>query len=58
MAYSAIILAGGKGKRMGYQEKALMAFNGKPLITYVIKSLRKSLMISSFPFAIRHRKSC
>ncbi|PWB50398.1 MAG: molybdenum cofactor guanylyltransferase [Candidatus Methanoperedenaceae archaeon] len=41
MAYSGIILAGGKGKRMGYQEKALMAFNGKPLITYVIKSLEK-----------------
>ncbi len=41
MAYSAIILAGGKGKRMGYREKALMAFNGKPLITYVIKSLEK-----------------
>ena len=41
MAYSAIILAGGKGKRMGYREKALMAFNGKPLITYVIKSMEK-----------------
>lgn len=41
MAYSAIILTGGKGKRMGYREKALMAFNGKPLITYVIKSLEK-----------------
>ncbi len=41
MTYSAIILAGGKGKRMGYREKALMAFNGKPLITYVIKSLEK-----------------
>ena len=26
---------------MGHREKALMAFNGKPLITYVIKSLEK-----------------
>lgn len=41
MAYSAIILAGGKGKRMGYREKALMALNGKPLITYVVRSLEK-----------------
>jgi molybdopterin-guanine dinucleotide biosynthesis protein A len=39
MAYSAIILAGGKGKRMGYREKSLMDIDGKPLITYVIKSL-------------------
>jgi len=41
MAYSAIILAGGKGKRMGYREKALLAINGKPLISYVIESLEK-----------------
>jgi molybdopterin-guanine dinucleotide biosynthesis protein A len=39
MTYSAIILAGGRGKRMGYREKSLMDINGKPLITYVIKSL-------------------
>jgi molybdopterin-guanine dinucleotide biosynthesis protein A len=39
MAYSAIILAGGRGKRMGYREKALLVINGKPLLTYVIKSL-------------------
>ncbi|MCZ7401375.1 MAG: molybdenum cofactor guanylyltransferase [Candidatus Methanoperedens sp.] len=39
MAYSAIILAGGRGKRMGNREKALMVINGKPLIDYVIKSL-------------------
>jgi len=41
MAYSAIILAGGRGKRMGNREKALIGINGKPLITYVIKSLKK-----------------
>ncbi len=41
MAYSAIILAGGRGKRMGYREKALMLINGKPLVTYIISSLEK-----------------
>ncbi len=41
MVYSAIILAGGRGKRMGYREKSMMVINGKPLITYVIKSLKK-----------------
>jgi molybdopterin-guanine dinucleotide biosynthesis protein A len=39
MAYSAVILAGGRGKRMGYTEKSMMVINGQPLITYVIKSL-------------------
>lgn len=43
MAYSAIILAGGKGKRMGYREKALIVLNGKPLITYVVRSLEKAV---------------
>jgi len=41
MAYSAIVLAGGKGKRMGYREKALIALNGKPLIDYVVRSLER-----------------
>jgi molybdopterin-guanine dinucleotide biosynthesis protein A len=41
MTYSAIILAGGRGKRMGYREKSMMVINGQPLITYVIKSLGK-----------------
>ncbi|MFA4955593.1 MAG: molybdenum cofactor guanylyltransferase [Candidatus Methanoperedens sp.] len=39
MAYSAIILAGGRGKRIGNREKSMMVINGQPLITYVIKSL-------------------
>jgi molybdopterin-guanine dinucleotide biosynthesis protein A len=41
MACSAIILAGGRGKRLGYREKSMMVINGQPLITYVIKSLGK-----------------
>ncbi len=40
MGYTALILAGGRGKRMGYQEKALIDINGKPLISYVIDSLK------------------
>jgi len=39
MTYSAIILAGGRGKRMGYREKSMIAINGKPLISCIIKSL-------------------
>ena len=41
MAYSAVILAGGRGKRMGYREKSMIVINGQPLITYVLKSLEK-----------------
>lgn len=41
MSHSALILAGGKGKRMGYQEKALIDINGRPLISFVIKRLEK-----------------
>lgn len=41
MSYSALILAGGKGSRLGYKEKALMDINGKPLIAYVIEALEK-----------------
>lgn len=39
MSYSALILAGGKGSRLGYQEKALIDINGKPLIAFVIEAL-------------------
>lgn len=41
MSYSALILAGGKGSRLGYQEKALIDINGKPLIAFVIENLKK-----------------
>ncbi|MCE8424117.1 MAG: molybdenum cofactor guanylyltransferase [Candidatus Methanoperedens sp.] len=43
MTYSSLILAGGKGSRMSYQEKALIDINGRPLITYVIDSLLKAV---------------
>ncbi|MCZ7380036.1 MAG: molybdenum cofactor guanylyltransferase [Candidatus Methanoperedens sp.] len=41
MSNSALILAGGRGSRLGYREKALMDINGKPLLAYVIESLEK-----------------
>lgn len=39
MAYCALILAGGKGSRMGFKEKALIDINGRPLISYIIDTL-------------------
>ena len=36
---SAIILAGGRGKRLGYKEKALIPISGKPIIEYIIEVL-------------------
>ena len=36
---SAIILAGGRGKRLGYKEKALIPINGKPIIEHTIEIL-------------------
>lgn len=41
MSCSALILAGGRGSRLGYREKALIDINGKPLISLVIESLGK-----------------
>jgi molybdopterin-guanine dinucleotide biosynthesis protein A len=36
----AIILAGGQGRRMGYQQKALLRFNKLPLIDYALDKVR------------------
>ncbi|VVB94023.1 Adenosylcobinamide-phosphate guanylyltransferase [uncultured archaeon] len=43
MAYCALILAGGMGSRLGYQEKALIDINGRPLISFVIGALEKAV---------------
>lgn len=43
MGYCALILAGGKGSRMGFKEKALIDINGRPLISYVIDALAKGV---------------
>lgn len=42
-SYSALILAGGKGSRLGYQEKALIDINGEPLIAVIIRRLEKAV---------------
>jgi molybdopterin-guanine dinucleotide biosynthesis protein A len=41
MPYSALILAGGMGSRLGYREKALIKINGRPLIALIIERLEK-----------------
>lgn len=54
MSYSALILAGGKGSRLGYQEKALIDINGKPLIAFVIESLAK--VVDNVIISVRDRE--
>ncbi len=38
--YSALILAGGKGSRLGYTEKALIDINGRPLIALIVERIK------------------
>jgi molybdopterin-guanine dinucleotide biosynthesis protein A len=38
---STIILAGGRGKRLGYKEKALIPINGKPIIEHTMEVLEE-----------------
>ncbi|MCX9024967.1 MAG: molybdenum cofactor guanylyltransferase [Candidatus Methanoperedens sp.] len=53
MSNSALILAGGRGSRLGYREKALMDINGKPLLAYVIESLEK--VVDNLIISVRDR---
>ena len=43
MSRSALILAGGRGSRLGFREKALIEIKGKPLIAFVIERLERSV---------------
>src|SRR4030065_2453825 len=43
MSCSALILAGGRGSRLRFREKALIDINGNPLIAFVIESLEKGV---------------
>ncbi len=40
---TAVILAGGQAKRMNHQDKGLVLFKGKPLISYVLAAIQKEL---------------
>ena len=53
MSYSALILAGGRGSRLGYREKALMDINGRPLLAFVIESLEK--VVDNIIISVRDR---
>jgi molybdopterin-guanine dinucleotide biosynthesis protein A len=37
---TAVILAGGRARRMGGQDKGLVALNGRPMVEYVLRALR------------------
>ncbi len=54
MAYCALILAGGMGSRLGYQEKALIDINGRPLISFVIETLEKA--VDDVIISVRNRE--
>lgn len=54
MSRSALILAGGRGKRLGFQEKALIDINGKPLISLAIESLEK--VVDEIIISVRDRE--
>jgi molybdopterin-guanine dinucleotide biosynthesis protein A len=53
MSYSALILAGGMGSRLGYREKALININGKTLIALIIERLEK--VVDSIIISVRDR---
>ena len=38
---TAVILAGGKGRRLGGEDKGLLAFNGRPLVAALIEQLQR-----------------
>ncbi len=53
MSYSALILAGGVGSRLGYREKALIDIKGRPLITLIIERLEK--VVDNIIISVRDR---
>jgi molybdenum cofactor guanylyltransferase len=55
---TAVILAGGRGSRMGGVDKGLVEFNGRPLIEHVIEAIRsqvRTLMINANRNLVRYQ---
>jgi adenosylcobinamide-phosphate guanylyltransferase len=48
----ALVMAGGKGKRMGYDEKPMLLLGEKPLISYVLNALSDSRHIGRIYVAV------
>jgi adenosylcobinamide-phosphate guanylyltransferase len=56
MTVSALIMAGGKGTRMGAQEeKPLIKVSGKPVIQYVLEALKNAKKIDKIYVAVTER---
>ena len=63
---SAVILAGGQGRRLGYCDKALQSWRGKPLIEWVIDTLQpqveqiiisRNRQQSDYPYSQAHSQT-
>lgn len=52
---SAVVMAGGKGRRMGLAgEKPLLQIGGKPVIEYVLTALKNSKSVGDIVVAVSH----
>jgi len=40
MGVTALVMAGGRGTRMGTEEKSLLKVGGKPMVEYVLNALK------------------
>ena len=58
MRIPALVLAGGKGKRMGLAiEKPLLPFLGKPLIDWVVEAVKSAKKVSEFYIVTSENRS-
>jgi adenosylcobinamide-phosphate guanylyltransferase len=51
----ALVMAGGKGRRMGYDEKPLLLLRDRPLISYVLAALAGSRQVDHIYVAVSFR---
>ena len=52
MSITGIVLAGGKGRRMGGVDKGLVSFLGKPLVAHVIERLHKGMLVAKHAYVV------